>query len=63
MTDQLLSLDKRQLCYPSVEKEAHAIIETVRHWKHYLSGRHFKIITDQKSVSVTDAMEVIGSQL
>ena len=45
------SLDKRQLCYPSVEKEAHAIIEAVRHWKHYLSGRHFKIITDQKSVS------------
>lgn len=30
----------------SVEKEACAIIEAVRYWKHYLTGRHFRLDTD-----------------
>ena len=34
-----------------MEKEACAIIESVRYWKHYLLGRHFTLITDQKSVA------------
>ncbi|KAK4326432.1 hypothetical protein Pmani_003034 [Petrolisthes manimaculis] len=38
-------------CYAAVEKEAQAIIEAVRHWSHYLTGRHFTVRTDQKSVS------------
>ena len=33
-----------------IEKEALAIIEAVRHWKHYLTGHHFRLITDQRSV-------------
>ena len=37
--------------HSSVEKEAYAIIESVRYWRHYLLGRHFRILTDQKSVS------------
>lgn len=37
-------------CYAAVEKEAQAIIEAVRHWRHYLTGRHFTIRTDQRSV-------------
>ena len=37
--------------HPSIEKEAQAIIESIRHWKHYLTGRHFSLKTDQKSVS------------
>ena len=32
-----------------VEKEATAIIESVRHWRHYLS-RHLKLITDQQGL-------------
>ena len=32
-------------------KEAQAIIETVRHWKHYLTGKHFLLKTDQRSVA------------
>ena len=36
---------------PSIEKEAQAIIESIRHWKHYLTGKHFTLKTDQKSVS------------
>lgn len=37
--------------WPSVEKEACAIIESVRNWRHYLTGHHFRLITDQESVS------------
>ena len=40
-----------ELKHASVEKEAMAIIEAVRHWRHYLTARHFQLITDQKSVS------------
>ena len=34
-----------------VEKEAYAIVESIRYCRHYLSGRHFSLITDQRSVS------------
>jgi len=37
--------------YPAVEKEACAIIEPVRRWKHDLKGRHFSLVTDQQAVS------------
>ena len=37
--------------HPSVEREAQAIIESIRYWKHYLTGKHFILKTDQKSVS------------
>lgn len=37
--------------HSSVEKEAYAIIESIRKWKHFLIGRHFKIVTDQEAVS------------
>ena len=39
-----------ELKHASIEKEAQAIIEAVRHWKHFLSGRLFTLKTDQKSV-------------
>ena len=41
-----------ELKHPPTEKEACAIIESVRHWRHLLTGKHFKLITDQKSVSL-----------
>ena len=44
-------LSKSEKHHSSVEKEASAIVEAVRKWSHFLSGRHFTIITDQKSVS------------
>jgi len=47
----LRSLGGSELHYPAVEKEATAIIEAVRKWHHFLAGRHFTLITDQKSVS------------
>jgi len=45
------SLSKSELHYSAVEKEATAIIEAVRKWHLFLAGRHFKIVTDHKSVS------------
>ena len=45
------TLGKSELKYPAVEKEAAAIIKAVRQWKHYLTGKHFNLITDQKSIA------------
>ena len=39
-------LNKHELKHSSIEKEAPAIVEAVRKWSHFLSGRHF-----QKSVT------------
>ena len=44
------SLQKNDLHHHPVEKEACAIMEALRHWKHCLIGKHFTLITDQKSV-------------
>lgn len=40
--------EKRQ---PTIEKEASAIVEALRKWRHFLIGRHFLLITDQQSVA------------
>ena len=45
------TLQKGDLNQSSVEKEACVIVEALRHWQHFLIGKHFKLITDQKSVS------------
>ncbi|KRX14072.1 Retrovirus-related Pol polyprotein from transposon [Trichinella nelsoni] len=37
--------------HSSVEKEAYAIVEAIRKWRHYLLGHHFHLITDQRSVA------------
>ena len=46
------TLSKAESKHSAVEKEAAAIIESVRKWKHYLSGnKKFTLITDQRSVA------------
>ena len=45
------TLQNSELHYPSVEKEATAIIEAVSKWRHLLAGRHFTLVTDQCSVA------------
>ena len=45
------TLQSSELKYPSVEKEAMSIIESVRNWRHLLAPRKFTIVTDQRSIS------------
>ena len=45
------TLQPSEVKHSAVEKEAQAIIESVRHWRHFLTGSHFTLKTDQKSVS------------
>jgi len=40
-----------ELKHSSIEKEVHAIIEAVCHWKHYPTGKHLTLRTDQKSTT------------
>ena len=44
-------LNASELHHPPVEKEAYAIVESLKYWKHFLLGRRFTLITDQRSVS------------
>ena len=45
------TLKNHELKLHSEEKEAYAIVEALRDWKHYLLGNRFKLMTDQKSVA------------
>ncbi|XP_014366187.2 uncharacterized protein LOC106717015 [Papilio machaon] len=45
------SLNDSERRHSSIEKEATAVVEALRKWRHYLIGRHFRLITDQRSVS------------
>ena len=45
------TLQGPEISHASVEKEAKAIIEAIRHWRHYLTRGHFTIRTDQRSVA------------
>jgi hypothetical protein len=45
------ALSPAEIHYPAVEKEAAAIIEAIRKWRHFLTGRHFTLVTDQRSVA------------
>jgi hypothetical protein len=44
------TLSKHEQKHPIIEKEAYAIVEAIRKWRHYLIGRHFRLVTDQRSV-------------
>jgi len=48
MSRALHACEKR---YPAIEKEATTIIESERRRQHFLKGRHFTLITDQRSIS------------
>ena len=40
-----------EISHAPAEKEAKAIIEAIHYWRHYLTGRHFNIKTDQRFVA------------
>ena len=45
------TIRQHELKHPPIEKEAAAIVEACRKWRHYLLGRRFLLITDQEAVS------------
>ena len=45
------TLSSSERNHSAVEKEAYAIVEALRKWKHFLLGRQFKLVTDQRSVA------------
>ena len=45
------SLSETELRHSGVEKEAYAIVESIRAWKHCLQRHYFRLITEQHSVA------------
>ncbi|GFV24879.1 putative retrovirus-related pol polyprotein from transposon opus [Trichonephila clavipes] len=45
------TLHVSELRHSSPEKEAYAIVESLRHWGHILMGKHFEVFTDQQAVA------------
>ena len=45
------TINPSEKCYSCIEKEATAIIESVRRWSRFLLRRRFMLITDQNSVA------------
>jgi transposase InsO family protein len=45
------TLQPHEKRHPAIEKEAAAIVEACRKWRHYLYNSYFKLVTDQRSVS------------
>ena len=45
------TLHPSEIQHHAVEKEAAAILESIREWRQFLIGRQFELITDQKSIS------------
>ncbi|GFS81980.1 retrovirus-related Pol polyprotein from transposon opus [Trichonephila clavipes] len=45
------ALHVSELRHSFPEKEAYAIVESLRHWRHFLMGKHFEVFTDQQAVA------------
>ena len=45
------TLNRAEQRNSSVEKKAYTIVESLRYWRHYLFGRPFEVVMDQRSVS------------
>ena len=60
------ALSKHQLNWSTIEKEAYAIIASIKYWDYLLSGRNFLLQTDHKNliyISETSAPKVIRWKL
>ena len=56
-------LQKSDLKHPSIEKEICTIIEAVKYWWHYLTGHHFRLITDHQPVSYPTSLKSNRSKI
>ena len=45
------TLQKNEIHHSAVEKEASAIVEAIRKWRHFLVGKHFCLVTDQEALA------------
>lgn len=45
-------LSQSEWWHPVIAKDAYTIVKALRKWWHYLIGLHFRLITDQKFVSL-----------
>ena len=54
------SLSPRERNYSTTEKEAYAIVYALRHFRVYLLGRQFKLVTDHKALTWLHSMEPKG---
>ena len=45
------TLSGSEKSHSAVEKEAYAIVESIKKWRHFLLNTHFKLVTDQESVA------------
>lgn len=45
------TLNRSEQNHSAIEKEAYAIVESLKKWRHYLIGKPFLLVTDQRSVS------------
>ncbi|BHF76430.1 hypothetical protein SprV_0501952800 [Sparganum proliferum] len=46
------SLSPNERHNSAIEKEAYAVVGSIRKWKHFLLSNNFKLITDQRSVAL-----------
>lgn len=54
------TLNKSEKNHSAIEKEAQAIVEAIKKWRHYLIGNNFRLVTDQRSVSFIYGNELKG---
>jgi len=54
------SLSARERNYSTTEKEAYAIVYALRHFRVYLLGRQFKLVTDRKALTWLHSMKPKG---
>lgn len=45
------TLNQSEQNHSAVEKEAYAIVESLKKWRHFLIGKPFRLVTDQRSVA------------
>ena len=45
------TLSSSERNHSAIEKEAYAIVEAIKKWRHFLLNTHFNLVTDQESVS------------
>lgn len=57
------SLNKAEINYPTIEKELLAIVWTVKHFRPYLFGRHFRVKTDHRPLVYLFSMKEPSSRL